>query len=74
MISSDNTIKEEGLGDIFKNLGKKGPKKLAKNVLKIPEGASAIGANVDSAIASRSLEAASSILFDVENFYQAARG
>ena len=35
MTVSDNTIQAEGLGDFFKNLGKKGlnvSKKLAKNV------------------------------------------
>ena len=40
MTVSDNTIQAEGLGDFFKNLGKKGPnvsKKMAKNVLKILE-------------------------------------
>ena len=39
MIVSDKTIQAEGLGDFFKNLGKKGlkvPKKLAKNVLSNP--------------------------------------
>ena len=36
MTVSDNTIQIEGLGDFFKNLGKKGlnvSKKMAKNVL-----------------------------------------
>ena len=36
MIVSDNVIQAEGLGDFFKNLGKKGvniSKKMAKNVL-----------------------------------------
>ena len=40
MIVSDNTMQAEGLGDFFKNLGKKGlnvSKKMAKNVLKTPE-------------------------------------
>ena len=35
MIVSDNVIQTEGLGDLFKNLGKKGlivSKKMAKNV------------------------------------------
>ena len=39
MIVSDNTIKAEGLGDFFRNLGKKGlnvSKKKAKNVLSNP--------------------------------------
>ena len=49
MTVSDNTIKAEGLGDFFKNLGKKGlnvSKKMAKNVLKNPGRALEIGANV----------------------------
>ena len=36
---SDNTIQAEGLGDFFKNLGKKGlnvSEKMAKNVLSNP--------------------------------------
>ena len=40
MIVSDNVIQAKGLGDFFKNLGKKGlnvSKKMAKNVLKTPE-------------------------------------
>ena len=39
MTVSDDTIKAEGLGDFFKNLGKKGlnvSKKMAKNVLSNP--------------------------------------
>ena len=39
MIVSDNVIQAEGLGDFFKNLGKKGlnvSKKMAKNVLTNP--------------------------------------
>ena len=39
MIVSDNTIQSEGLGDFFKNLGKKRlnvSKKMAKNVLSNP--------------------------------------
>ena len=39
MTVRDNTIKSEGLGDFFKNLGKKGlniSKKMAKNVLSNP--------------------------------------
>ena len=40
MTVSDDTMKTEGLGDFFKNLGKKGPdvsNKMAKNVLSNPE-------------------------------------
>ena len=39
MIVGDNTIQAEGLGDFFKNLGKKGlnvSKKTAKNVISNP--------------------------------------
>ena len=39
MVVSDNVIRAEGLGDFFKNLGKKGlnvSKKLARNVLSNP--------------------------------------
>ena len=49
MIVSDNTIQAEGLGDFFKNLGKKGlnvSKRIAKNVLKNPRRALENGANV----------------------------
>ena len=52
MIVSDNVIQAEGLGDFFKNLGKKGlnvSKKMAKNVLKNPGRALEIGANVGTA-------------------------
>ena len=56
MIVSNNTIEEEGLGDFFKNLGKKkglnAPKKLTKNVLTNPTRALDITANIASAAAS----------------------
>ena len=55
MIVSDNTIRAEGLGDFFKNLGKKGhnvSKKMAKNVLKNPSRALDITANIATAAAS----------------------
>ena len=63
MTVSDNTIVAESLGDFFKKLSKKGlivSKKKAKNVLKNPGRALEIGANVDTAFASRSPKAASS--------------
>ena len=59
MTVSDNTIKAEGWGDLFKNLGKKGPnvsKKMAKNVLKNPSRALDITANIATAALSRNLE------------------
>ena len=77
MTVSDNTIKAEGLGDFFKNLGNKGlnvSKKLAKNVLKNPGRALEIGANVGSAFASRSPKAALSSLPEVNNFYHTGKG
>ena len=61
MIVSDNTIKAEGLGNFFKNLGNnlaKVGKKLATNVLKNPARALEIGANVATAAASRNPQAA----------------
>ena len=72
MIVSGNTIKAEGLGDFFKNLGKKGinvSKKMAKNVLRNPGRALESGANVGSAFATRSPKAALSSLPEVINFY-----
>ena len=77
MTVSDNTIKAEGLGDFFKNLGKKGlnvSKKMAKNVLKNPGRALEIGANVGSAFASRSPKTALSSLPEVINFYPTGKG
>ena len=77
MTVSDNTIKAEGLGDFFKNLGKKGlnvSKKMAKNVLKNPGRALEIGANVGSAFASRNPKAALTSLPEVINFYHTGKG
>ena len=73
---SNNTIATEGLGDFFKNLGKKGlnvSKKVARNVLKNPGGALEIGANVGTAFASRSPKAALSSLPEMANFYYAGK-
>ena len=61
MTVNDNTIQAEGLGDFFKNLGKKGlnvSKKMAKNVLRNPGRALEIGANVGTAFATGSPKAA----------------
>ena len=77
MIVSDNVIQAEGLGDFFKNLGKKGlnvSKKMAKNVLKNPGRALEIGANVGSAFASRNPKAALTSLPEVINFYHTGKG
>ena len=56
MTVSDNTIKAEGLGSFFKNLGKissKAGKKLATNVLKNPGAALEIRANIATAAATK---------------------
>ena len=77
MTVSDNIIKAEGLGDFFKNLGKKGlnvSKKMAKNVLKNPGRALEIGANVGTAFASRNPKAALTSLPEVINFYHTGKG
>ena len=77
MIVSDNTIKGEGLGRFFKNLGKissKAGKKLATNVLKNPGRALEIGANIATAAATKSPKAALSTLPEVINFYHTGKG
>ena len=77
MIVSDNVIQAEGLGDFFKNLGKKGlnvSKKMAKNVLQNPGRALEIGANVGTAFASRNPKAALTSLPEVINFYHTGKG
>ena len=77
MTVSDNTIKAEGLGDFFKNLGKKVlnvSKKMAKNVMKNPGRALEIGANVGTAFASRNPKAALTSLPEVINFYHTGKG
>ena len=77
MIVSDNTIKAEGLGSFFKNLGEissKAGKKLATNVLKNPGRALEIGANIATAAATKSPKAALSTLPEVINFYHTGKG
>ena len=77
MTVSDNTIKAEGLGSFFKNLGKisaKAGKKLATNALNNPARFLEIGANVATAAASRNPKAALSTLPEVINFYHTGKG
>ena len=77
MIVSDNTIKAEGLGSFFKNLGKisaKAGKKIATNALKNPARCLEIGANVATAAASRNPKAALSTLPEVINFDHTGKG
>ena len=59
MTVSDITIQAKGLGDFFKNLGRKGlnaSKKMAKNVLENPQRFLDNSANVATAAASRNLK------------------
>ena len=76
MTVSDNTIKAEGLGSFFKNLGKisaKAGKKLATNVLKNPGRALEITSNIATAAATKSPKAALSTLPEVINFYHTGK-
>ena len=71
MTVSENTIATKSLDDFSKNLGKKGvivSRKMAKNDLKSPGRALEIEANVGTAFASRSLQAALTSLPEVINF------
>ena len=77
MTVSDNTIKAEGLGSFFKNLGKistKAGKKLAKNVLSNPRRALDFTAKIATAAATKSPKAALSALPEVINFYHTGKG
>ena len=77
MTVSDNTIKAEGLGDFFKNLGKKGlnvSKKMAKNVLSNPGGALDLTAKIATAAASRNSKQALSTLPELITFYNTGKG
>ena len=77
MTVSDNTIKAEGLGSFFKNLGKistKAGKKLAKNVLSNPGRALDLTAKIATAAATKSPKAALSTLPEVINFYHTGKG
>ena len=77
MTVSDNTIKAEGLGDFFRNLGKvssKAAKKLATNALINQTTFLEFGANVATAAASRNPKASLSTLPEVINFYHTGKG
>ena len=76
-IVSDNVIQAEGLGDFFKNLGKKGlniSKKMAKNVLSNPGRALDITAKIATAAATKSPKSAISTLPEVIIFYHKGQG
>ena len=77
MTVSDNTIKAEGLGSFFKNLGKistKAGKKLAKNVISNPGRALDLTVKIATAAATKSPKAALSTLPKVINFYHTGKG
>ena len=77
MIVSDNVIQAEGLGNFFKNLGKKGlnvSKKMAKNVLSNPGRALDLTAKIATAAASRNSKQALSTLPELITFYITGRG
>ena len=77
IIVSDNTLQAEGLGDFFKNLGKKTlnvSKKMAKNVLKNPSRALDITTNIATAAASRNPENVMSTLPELITFYNTGKG
>ena len=77
MIVSDNTIQAEGLGDFFKNLGKKGlnvSKKMAKNVLSNPGRALDLTAKVATAVLSKNSKQALSTLPELITFYNTGKG
>ena len=77
MIVSDNTIRAEGLGDFFKNLGKEGlnvSKKMAKDVLSNPTRAIDLTAKIATAAASRNPKQALSTLPELIIFYNTGKG
>ena len=77
MTVSDNTIQAEGLGDFFKNLGKKGldvSKKMAKNVLGKSSRALDVTADIATATASRTLKNVKKSLPELITFYNTGKG
>ena len=77
MTVSDNTKKSEGLGDFFKNLGKKGinvSKKMAKNVISNLGRALDLTAKIATAVTSRNSKQALSTLPELITFYNTGKG
>ena len=77
MTVSDDTIKAEGLGDFFKNLGKKGlnvSNKMMRNVLSNPVRALDLTAKKATATASRNSKQAFSTLPELITFYNTGKG
>ena len=76
MTVSDNTIQAEGLGDFFKNHGKKGlnvSKKMAKNVLGNPGRALDLTAKIATAAVSKNSKQALSTLPEMITFYNTGK-
>ena len=77
MTVSDNTIQAEGVGDFFRNLGRKGQnvsKKMAKNVLSNPGRALDLTAKKATAAAFRNSKQAVSRLPELITFYNTGNG
>ena len=77
MIVSDNLIQAEGLGDFFKNHGKKGlnvSKKKAKNVLCNPGRVLDLTAKIATAAASKNSKQALSTLPELITFCNTGKG
>ena len=77
MTVSDDTIKAEGLGDFFTNLGKKRlnvSKKMAKNVLSNPGRALDLTAKIARVAVSKNCKQALSTLPVLITFYNTGKG
>ena len=77
MTVSDDTLKAEGLGDFFKNLGIKGinvSKNMEKNVLSNPGQALDLTAKIATAAASKTSKQAPSTLPEVITIYNTGKG
>ena len=77
MTVSDDTIKAEVHGDLFKNLGKKGlsvSKKMAKNVSSNPRRALDLTSKIATASASRNSKQTLSTLPQLITFYNTGKG
>ena len=71
MTVSDNTMKAEGLGDFFRNLGKKGlnvSKKVVKNAISYPGRAIDLTAKIATAAVSPNSKQTLSILPELTTF------
>ena len=77
MIVFDKVIQAQGLGDFFKNLGKKGlnvSKKMAKNVISNPARALDLTAKIATAAVSKNSKQALSTLPELITFYNTGKG